>query len=695
MKKNIYPLMGRAVLPLLVLSLVSNLAILISPLFMMQVLDRVIPSGNLATLALLGLLALAALSLQALVEAARELSLGRLSRWSEREGTALALAPNATEQNTIIGHVAGFSRFLSGPAINALLSAPFIPIFLLVLWLLHPVFLFLLISLSSLFFLSDRALKALNKTPTQNADNCARQEMETLDRAIAAERDSGIATLARNFRLRFAQIQSIRHKHIDQSEVTSVTQSTIASWIRNIVQISALAVGAWLVTTDALSPGGMIAASIITSKAYMTVEAFLSQIPTIKSARADFKALTELPPAAIEAGITFETPSGELHADNLIVPRGGGAPPRLDRISFELKAGECLAVVGSAGSGKSTLLHALCGTRPAPIGSVFLGESEIGSFTETNLHQTVGYLPQRTFFDVGTLSENISCFVSDPAPDDIITAAKLAGVHGLISALPNGYETDIGREPYLLTAGQMQRVALARAIYTKPKYLFLDEPNALLDAEGERALGQSLLRLKDMGITIVMTVHRSGILVLADKVMQLEHGRIADFGNKSDVLGRLGMGGRQIELPILETSTTDLMDWVASQFTRAGDLAFRQKAQKLSVELLKVACSTCPADTLNFVKFDFRFIDKTHCELRMSDPNQTDDMTEGLAQLKNKLDQNDSNLIHLSQDEARLARLSQQAETMEISSLEDGTTYRIVLMPDEFQKENTNESKVG
>jgi ABC-type multidrug transport system ATPase subunit len=290
----------------------------------------------------------------------------------------------------------------------------------------------------------------------------------------------------------------------------------------------------------------------------------------------------------------------------------------------------------------------------------------------------IGVLPQRPLIETGTVAENISCFEADPKPEAISLAAKMAGVHGLICALPQSYETDLGQEPYVLSAGQMQRLALARALYAEPRYLFLDEPNALLDSVGERVLGQTLLRLKRKGVTIVMAVHRSGLLALADHVLQLDHGRVADFGPKAEVLGRLGMGGRRIELPILESSLPDLKDWLGSQFTRAGDQAFRHRAQIIGEELLKIACAECPADTLSFAEFAFGFLDQARCEVTMTKP-MGQDLGHGVGAVRSNQSTAQGNLVHLTQDEVRLARVSQLAETLEVSSIDEQTRYRAIL----------------
>jgi ABC-type protease/lipase transport system fused ATPase/permease subunit len=320
---------------------------------------------------LLGLLALAALALQALVEATRDLSLGRLGRWAERQGTALALAPNASDQNVLIQRVVGFSNFLTGPGIVAALSAPWIPIFLCVLWLLHPAFVALLIVLAATSIVVDLTAKWVGRAAQQNVKHYADQEAKILRSASEADAEKSVAILARNIRRRFADLQRARHVSMDQGEWMRTIQTAVRGFTRNLGQIGALALGALLVTIDQLSAGGMIAASILTSKAFASIEALSMQLPAIRAAKADYAALAQVSAEQDELEQTKTRPSGILRVENLIFPRGGGAPPRLERIAFTLEPGNCLALIGGSGSGKSTLLQALSGITPSPIGSVY------------------------------------------------------------------------------------------------------------------------------------------------------------------------------------------------------------------------------------------------------------------------------------------------------------------------------------
>ncbi|WP_147125304.1 ATP-binding cassette domain-containing protein [Shimia ponticola] len=675
---NAYSQLYRLALPLLVFSLVTNLGVLVSPLFMMQVLDRVIPSGNTATLLLLGLLALGALALQAMVESARDLCLGRLSRWTERVGATAALLPQQSQPQSVIEDVAQFSRFLSGSAAIAALSLPWMPVFLIALWFVHPSFVALLLLMVLMAGAGRLLAKLLVEPKERAAGQLAAQEQEVLTDASQFGVRAGVAMIAHNLRQRFVNLQSQRHQHLDARQAALSMNTGLASFVRSAGQVLALGLGAYLVTADLLSAGGMIAASIILAKGYGTIEGILTQMPQIKASLNSFRALVAMP--ATKEGTVTEVSefSGELTADTLVVPRGGGAPPRLDRISLRLKAGECLAIVGASGSGKSTLLAAMAGTEPAPIGAVFLDQSEVKALSAATLYQATGYVPQHAALLPGTIAENIACFSMPRDDSKVLTAAKLAGVHGLISALPASYDTDLRTDAHMLSAGQAHRIALARAVYNTPKYLFLDEPNALLDADGERALAQTLARLKDAGTTIVMVLHRSGIMGLADKVMRIEHGRCVDLGPRAEVLGRLGANNRNIELPLLEAALQDLSDWVDAQFTRASDAEFSQKAQLIATELFNLARAAAPKDELRHARFSFTFVDDTHCELQMTGPDGSETATT-LETVRARMQTSDTFLGDLTPEEAALATVSKLSQRFEVSSAEDATVFRVAM----------------
>lgn len=376
--------------------------------------------------------------------------------------------------------------------------------------------------------------------------------------------------------------------------------------------------------------------------------------------------------------------SGRLTAQGLIYPRGGGAPPRLDRVSIELLPGECLAIVGDSGSGKTTLLHALCGIDPAPIGSVFLDESEARTLGPETIAQHIGYLPQQARLVKGTLAENISCFAENPSDVKIVNAARTAGVHGLISALPQAYQTDLGDAPYVLSAGQKQRVALARSIYQNPKYLFLDEPNALLDAVGERQLCDTLAVLKSRGTTIVMVLHRSGIMGLADKVLMMDQGRMADYGPRAEVLGRMSNGKQRLKIPLNAASVQDLNDWIVAQFSRHSDREFCAKATMVGTELFNAACLNGAQDEQRDGIFTFRFIKEHLCELVLREERHSA-AAEKMPKIRSLVEHPEVSMVDLPSDEIALAVVAQMADALQVQNIDDASLFSAVLSSDKSQ----------
>lgn len=608
--------------PLLIFSFVTNAAILVSPIFMMQVLDRVVPSGNLNTLFLLLAVALLAIAFNAFVETGRDLSLQRVARWAESICTGPILALPPAQQTDMLGHLGQARGFIAGGSATALLNLFWLPLFIGVLGLIHLSYVVLVATLVATMLgvqhLRDTAIKA----PSAQINQLRTQErrwvrlLETLNPLTSPQH------LRNNLNTRLQDAVQSRQTYESQSDRPLLGGNGALTGLRMSAQLLAMSIGAYLVSQGKLSAGAMIAASLIAAKTITTIEQALGALRSWPDAK---DALTHLQNLAVpqETQMDISELSGALKCERLIYPRGGGAPPRLDRISFELSPGDCLAIIGDAGSGKSTLLQALAGLDPAPIGSVVLDQTDVRHMSATTRRAMIGYLPQMGGLLPGTVAENIAGFDTKMNDKAIIAAAKKAKVHGMISALPQGYQTDIGATPHLLTAGQKQHVALAAAIYCKPKYLFLDEPNALLDKNGERAMCETIADLKDDGVTVVMVLHRAGAIGLADHILVLERGFVSDFGPRAQVLGRQSDGRRLTRMPLRKTSLQDLSDWITGQFTRSNDAEFAAKAAMLGTEMFLAANLNGPQDKPREVEIQFRFLDDRNCELQIVEQGQT------------------------------------------------------------------------
>ncbi len=668
----------RVIIPLVLLSIVTNLAVLVSPIYMMQVLDRVVPSQNLHTLVMLLMVALGFVALQSVVDFVRDGTFRRAARWVEAVAVPCILANGGAAKQDQIGNMAKVTQALQGSIGASMLNLPWLPLFLLVLFLVHPLFLVLALTIIAVQHGVKALGQALQHDKQIQATQLHQAENAALTQSASFFAMAGMHVLSRNLVHKYSGLQQNRHQVEEALTPGIALQSSASGFLRTATQILGLSLGATLVVTGDLTAGGMIAASIILAKTTTTFEATLTALPGFREAFAAYKSLNQLLAQSNPSQTDIPEFSGDLATHKLIIPRGNGAPPRLDQVSFDLKAGECLAIIGASGSGKSSLLLALAGIQPAPIGAVLMDQSDVRTLSHATVAAQVGYLPQQAELFDGTLAQNICAFDPSPADARIVEAAKTAGVHGLISALPGAYDTDIGKDAFLLSAGQKQRVALARAIYADPKYLFLDEPNALLDAEGERQLGDTLARLKSQGTTIVMVIHRSGVMGLADKVLHMDNGKMSDFGPRADVLARFNVGIRRLELPMLPQSQQDLTDWVGRQFVRSGDDAYREKAVLIAAETFNVALANSTSTKPRKGVFEFKFIDDTNCTLSLVESHATL-AEQKFAKVEKLMRKPDTNIAELPRDELSLAMLDQLTQAMTIQNVQGGAIFKAAI----------------
>ncbi|MEO1732845.1 MAG: ATP-binding cassette domain-containing protein [Pseudomonadota bacterium] len=670
----------RLLAPLLVYSFATNLAILISPIFMMQVLDRVVPSGNLGTLYLLLMIALLAQAASGFVEYTRDLSLHRSARWADALCRPRLLQQNPDAQAEGLNHLNLLRDVLSGPRALALLNLFWLPLFVLCLGLIHPGYLILLVAIVGLSAAAKAVATGFNQDRTDRTAQLLDHEKALLRQLELIGVQPRMQHVSANILSRFGANMRERDGLEDAIDRTGLASGGLSSFLRMAAQLLALSLGAYFVSQGTLTAGGMIAASLITAKAIAIAEQSLEAAASGPAVWTALRALARTP--ATDLTETEARPlNGALTCDGLIVPRGGGHPPRLDRIRFELAPGTCLGIIGDAGGGKSTLLLALAGLAPAPIGTVYLDQTDVRQLGPATRAAAIGHVPQMAALLPGTLAENISGFDPQETETKVIAAAKTARVHGLISALPEGYQTDLRRNPLALTAGQKQQVALAAALYHQPRYLFLDEPNALLDRHAERALCETLGTLKADGVTIVMVLHRAGIMGLADQVLSLDRGRVADFGPRAQVLGRQTDGRRTIRLPLRATSLQDLADWITGQFTRSNDAAFAAKAVMLGTELFQAACVNGPDDEKRDGLFKFTFIDDEHCELSLSEERPT--TADGvLPRVRTALCNGQVDTAEFSPEELPLVLASKLAKTLEVTNANNRSCFSALLQAD-------------
>jgi ATP-binding cassette subfamily C protein PrsD len=543
----------RATLPLTalgVLSLVANLLVLTGPLFMLQVYDRVLASRSVPTLVALFVLVAAVYAFLALIDAIRSRMASRFAAALEasaaaetfRVGLRQSLAPLTAGRSDPVRDLDTVRQYIGGPGPLALFDLPWLPVYLLIVFLFHPDLGLLAtggaVIATALLVINER----LSAKPTAEAARAqlARQGLGDDARANAEPifAMGMLDDITSRWQERTEAVAAVQGRSGDvASFYSAVTKS-----FRLLLQSAVLAMGAWLVINGQLSPGLMIAASIVTSRALAPVEQVVGHWRGLSSAtQALHRLRATLPPPAATPSVrlTLPDPHRRLDVRNLAVGPIADGPPLVGGVGFSLHAGEALGVLGLSGSGKTSLARGLVGVWPALAGEIRLDGSELSHYDPVQLGRAIGYLPQNAGLFDGTVAENIARFRPDAESDDILAAARLAGVHELIVTLPQGYETRIGPRGAALSGGQRQRIGLARALFGDPFLIVLDEPNANLDFAGDTALSAALDAAKARGAIVIVVAHRPSAIAVCDKLIYLVNGRQSAFGGKDDVLKQI------------------------------------------------------------------------------------------------------------------------------------------------------------
>ncbi len=529
--------------PLCLFSFAANLLLLVSSIYMLQVFDRVLSSGSLDTLLWLTIAAVCAIAVYGVLELARRRLLSRTGAWLDTQLAGPVIRRSVDARLAGVRSEAGLADvqemkiFLGGDAILAFLDAPWTPIFILVIWLLHPALGWLALAGALLLFVvavvNDRLTRQLlqkSRAALQHNQSAAQHYLDNAETVRALGMLGPLLDVWQKAR------RSIRDDTERSSAVTHGLTSLTKS-VRLTLQVLILGTGAWFVLQGELTGGGMIAASIILSRALSPVERALSAWRSYVSARTARKNLADLFQAVGNgnASLTLPDPTGELTIENLRYQPQHANAPIIKQANLHLESGETCGIIGPSGSGKSTLCRLIVGAWKPTFGHVRLDGADVASWDPDELGQHIGYLPQTVELFPGTIAQNIARMrESDDAA--VIEAAKLADVHEMILRLPEGYNTDVGLHGHRLSGGQKQRIALARALFGKPALIVLDEPNSNLDNPGEQALLRSLVKLKQQGRTILVVAHQPSTLRTADKVLVLKEGMVEAFGERDEVL---------------------------------------------------------------------------------------------------------------------------------------------------------------
>jgi PrtD family type I secretion system ABC transporter len=431
--------------------------------------------------------------------------------------------------------------FLTGSGVLALFDAPWLPVFLLIICVFHPL-LGAMAFVGAVLMLSLAVLnERLARGPLERAQAEGRRSARFVDAGTRNAEVIAALGMLPDVTARWARLNDAALREQVGASAVSSRFSSLTKLARQLIQVAMLAGGAFLVVDQQVTAGIMIATTILLGRALAPVEMLVASWRGLAEARSAFGRLARLLEAQTPEQTTeLPAPEGRIDVERVVFAVQKADKPILRGISFSLGAGESLGIIGPSASGKSTLARLLAGVWRPGAGSVRLDGAELASWPRERLGPHIGYLPQDVELFPGTVSENIAR-LGEPQPAQVIRAAQRAGVHELILRLPKGYDTEMGGGA--LSPGQRQRIALARALYgaegVSPRVVILDEPNSNLDEDGHRALVRAMRILKEEGVTLVVIAHRPSLLVSVDKLLVLREGAIEAFGPRQEVLPRV------------------------------------------------------------------------------------------------------------------------------------------------------------
>lgn len=537
----------------LVFSALVNLLYLAPTLYMMQVYDRVVPTGGVLTLVLITVVAVFALATLAALDWLRARLLIRAGLRIDRLLAPVVLARVMEVQGRQSASQAmrefdTVRSALSGQAMLAVFDAPWTPLYLACCFLLHPAIGALTLAGGILLFL----LAWLNERDSRPR---LKRAIQSTNAAYAAQEGIvGQSEVVRALGMRQASInrqiqerQAGVNQHAD-AQLNGGKYSGAIKFLRLAMQSFALGLAAYLAVKGEISPGSIIAASVLLSRSVAPIELLVGAWPNINQARSSWKSLVTLFETTADTDrprTQLPTPLGRIQLDGVSVRLPDTEVPQLRQVSLRLEPGQTLGVIGPSGSGKTTLARVLAGALPPTTGTVRLDAAEYQARHPDELARHIGYLPQNPSLFAGSIKDNISRFASalgNPVSEidlKAVAAAEKAGAHDLILGLPHGYDTVLGPFGAGISAGQAQRVALARALYGDPVLLVLDEPNSNLDHEGETALMTAILAAAERGAAVIIVAHRAGVLARVDRLLSIRGGVIQAEGPREEVLERL------------------------------------------------------------------------------------------------------------------------------------------------------------
>jgi len=524
---------------------VANLLMLAPTIYMLQVFDRVMLSGSELTLLVVSLVTLFFFVMMAFSEWSRSRVLVRAGvRLDDQLSTLVFnavfqshLAQTKQNVSRAFSDLTELRQFLTGNGTIAFFDAPWTPIYIAVLFLLHPFLGWMAIG----FVLVQLALAVLGHAkslkPTHRAAEAQAEETRFVQTKLRGAELAEALGMTSALRAKWQAKRLEARTAQAHSQGATHRMASISKFVRYTQQSLSLAAGAYLVIQGEISPGAMIAANVLATRALAPIDLLVSSWKGFLSAKDAYERLATLLKAypLRDQALSKMPPQGHLTLRGVSLVLPGRERPVLADITTAFAPGTVTVVLGPSGSGKSSLARLLVGIWPHTGGELLLDARPLSTWNREELGPHIGYLPQEVELFEGSIAENIAR-MAEVDSNQVVVAARMAGLHELILRMPKGYDTPIGEAGRLLSGGQRQRIALARALYGDPQILVLDEPNANLDDQGERALMQALVQAKAQGKTIVLISHRTAAVQLADNLLVLKDGRVQAQGPRNTLI---------------------------------------------------------------------------------------------------------------------------------------------------------------
>ncbi|WP_245262263.1 type I secretion system permease/ATPase [Mesorhizobium sp. WSM3626] len=537
---------GRYFLFAAAFSLAINLLYLASPLYMLQIYDRVVTSGSETTLVMLTLVLLAAFLALAGLDLVRAAILTRASARLDRLLSAKILAASVetpspgSSPSQPIRDFDTFRQVITGSGIHALFDLPWSPIYIGIIFLLHPWLGFFALGCSLLLIGMAVLNEYLVRSPLKQANELATNNYNFTEMSLRNSEVVRAMGMIDGLIRRWGRDRNLALRRQAEASDRAALMSGLIRFLRLTMQSLILGLGAYLVIERQITGGTMFAASLLLGRGLQPVEQIVGLWRSLILARAAFARVEKLVDggARNERAFNLPKPSGTISVEQVSFAIQSQQKVLLRDVSFRLEAGEALGIVGPSGAGKSTLARHLAGVMQPSRGTVRLDGADLSQWGHDALGDHIGYLPQDIELFSDTIAANIGRFKTN-VDQEVIDAARLAGVHEMIIRLPQGYETQIGEGGAVLSGGYRQRIALARAVFGTPKLIILDEPSSNLDADGDRALTDCAIELKRRGSTVIIVSHRPSTLANVDKILLLRDGAVDAFGVRNEIVALL------------------------------------------------------------------------------------------------------------------------------------------------------------